>query len=138
MKLSSLALGFFLAVLTAAPSESAPAGAPPLRFEKVPLGNVVLILSARFGAPVTINANARTPITGDFSGVGLGAALAAASRQAGLVVRALGPDPAAGYVLELPPPPPSADEVARGLQAAARRRAELLQQRTALLQQASP
>ena len=138
MKLFSSALAFFLAAVTAG---AAGPTVPALRFDKVPLGNVVRILSARFSAPVTITANARAPITGDFSGLAVGAALTAVARQAGLIARPLGAKASAGFVLEpppVPPPGPTPAEIALGLQAAARRRAALLQQRTALMQQAPP
>jgi hypothetical protein len=130
MKLFSAVLAFFLAAAAAGAN-----GGPALRFARVPLGNVALVLSARFQVPVTITTNARAPITGDFSGLDLAAALAAAAAQAGLIARRLAPDAGGGYILEPPPSgEPTAQEVAQGLQAAARRRAELLRQRAALLQ----
>ena len=138
MKLFAPVPLLFFALLPAAGASGEPAP-PPLRFEKIPLGNVALILSARFNAPVTITANARAPITGDFSGLDLGAALTEAGRQAGLIARPLGAGASAGFVLEPPgAEDPSPAEVARALASAARRRAELLRQRAALIQEADP
>ena len=130
MKLSALSLVFFL---SAAPApgfaadaslsgQKSPAGT--LRFEKMPLGNVVRILSARFSTPVTIAANARAPITGDFSAMDLPRALGAASRQAGLIVVPLGPVASAGFALEPPPAVPTGGT----REALLKKRADLLEQ----------
>jgi hypothetical protein len=153
MKISSLVPALFLAALTAGASEPKSPLPPPLRFEKMPLGNVVRVLSARFHAPVTVAAQATVPITGDFSALDFPRALTEAARQAGLVVVPAGPDAAAGYVLEPPAKPdpsvalgPKPDagaggltlvEIKAGLEAAAGRRAELLRQRAALVRQAA-
>jgi len=123
----------------------------PMKFVKVPLGNVTRILSAKFNVQISIVANARAPITGDFSSLELRAALAEAARQAGLVVTALGPDSSAGFSLA-PPETKAADAGAASsvaaatpsdpnkaeLEAAARQRAELLRQRETLLEQLPP
>jgi len=128
----------------------------PLRFERVPLGNVVRILSARFRAQVTIAAQSAAPITGDFSDLTLPQALAAAAAQAGLEVVPLGAGDASGYLLKkgsdlcpaeaksAGPKVLSADPAQAGpadakiaLVIAAGRRAALLKQRTQLQQNAS-
>jgi hypothetical protein len=110
-----------------------------LKFVKVPLGNVTRVLSARFNVQVSISANARVPITGDFSRLDLRSALAEAARQAGLVVTALGADPAAGFSLALPeakaPPAVAVDTTKAAFEAAARQREELLKQRASLQEQ---
>jgi len=154
MKLSMIALAIFSAP-AAALGSSAQVAAPPaalhlsLKFNKVPLGNFVRILSARFGATVAIGANARAPITGDFSGMDLRQALTAAGSQSGLVVVLLGKDPSAGYCLDTPKPAPPAAPAAVagapksdasvkvGLDEAARRRLELLRAQQGLLEQSS-
>jgi hypothetical protein len=153
MKLSSLVPALFLAALTAVASEPQSPISPPLRFEKMPLGNVVRVLSARFNAPVTVVAHASAPVTGDFSALDFRHALTEAARQAGLVVVPVGSDAAAGFILEPPGDPGSPVqigpkpvlaaggltpvEIVTGLQAAADRRAELLRQRAALVGQAA-
>jgi hypothetical protein len=153
MKLSSLVPALFLAALTAVANEPGSPGPPPLKFEQMPLGNVVRVLSARFKAPVTVTAHASAPITGDFSALDCRQALTEAARQAGLVVVPGGSDTAAGFVLEPPgsqapvvqiEPNPDLNaggstsaETKTGLEAAAARRAELLRQRTALVRQAA-
>jgi len=96
-------LSFSLSIFLAASALASPAP-KPLRFDRVPLGNVARVLSARFHAPVTIEANATAPITGDFSGLNLRQALAAAAAQSGLEVVSLGKDDRAGYLLKNPPP----------------------------------
>lgn len=119
------------------------AAALPLRFDHAPLGNVIRVLSARFGAPVTlVGAKATTPITGDFAGLGLRPALAAAAAQAGLVVSPVGPDDRAGYALGPPPPAGetsaatpiegTAAQAQAALAAAARERERLLRLRAQL------
>jgi hypothetical protein len=127
-----------------------------LQFERVPLGNVVRILSARFRAQVTIAAQSAAPITGDFSGLTLRQALAAAAAQAGLEVVPLGTGDASGYLLQKGPGLRQADaksaapkmpstgpeqagpaEARIALAIAAGRRAALLKQRTQLQQSAS-
>ena len=85
----------------------------PLRFDHLPLGNAVRILSARASVPVTIKANAKAPVTGDFSRLDLRPALAEAAAQAGLELVVLGKTDADGFLLRLPkvpvaPAPPSA------------------------------
>jgi len=139
MKLFSPASVFFLAALGAAAAEPGVPASPALRFANLPLGNVAMVLSARFHAPVTITTNAGARISGDFSGLGFGEVLTAVGRQAGLVARPLGADDSAGFVLEPPGSPTlTAAETKSALEAAARRRAELLRERKALLEQASP
>ena len=124
MKLSALSLLIFLLAGPAAVAAADPAGPAPkipakaLRFERVPLGNVVRVLSARFATPVTIAANARAPISGDFSEMDLARALAAASGQAGLVVLPIAPR---GFILQAPAPPNAARE------ALLKKRADLLE-----------
>ena len=101
----------------------------PMRFDHLPLGNVVRIISARYRVPVTITAHATSPITGDFSGLSLHDGLDEVAAQAGLEVVALGKTDAAGFLLRLPkvvPPPPGPVE------SAAARRAALLKQRADL------
>jgi hypothetical protein len=121
----------------------------PMTFDKVPLGNVARLLSARFGVPVSITGNAKAPVTGNFSSLDLKAALAECARQAGLTVVPLGPAPSDGFSLEPPKSPPPATapkgnnaspsegkpDGGAALAAAAARRAELLRQRKALLAQ---
>jgi hypothetical protein len=107
---------------------------------------------------VSIAANARAPITGDFSNLDLKGALAEAGRQTGMVVLPLGRDASAGFALS-PPPPPSAvaahtaiaataEQPAKSsgrdltkirieLKTAARQRADLLRQRADLLEQSA-
>ncbi len=103
----------------------------PLVFDHLALGNVVRIISARYGAPVTISAHAASPVTGDFSHLGLREGLNEAAAQAGLEVVALGKTDAAGYLLRLPKAvaPPKLDAPS-----AADRRAQLIKQREALRQ----
>jgi hypothetical protein len=138
----------------AATPESAPASAVaqpvhalPMRFDKLPLGNVARLLSARFSVTVSIAAKAKAPITGDFSTLDLKASLAECARQAGLTVVPLGTAPSDGYLLGPPPandternhanaPEKRTDDQA-ALAAAAARRAGLLRQRQALLAQES-
>lgn len=154
MKLSTIALAFFLAA-AAAPGWAAQAPRQPaalhlpLRFDKVPLGNVARILSAQFQVTVAIAANARAPITGDFSGMDLQKALAAAGSQCGLVVVPLGSGPSGGYSLCLPKPDApelSKDGKSGGVDApgtkakledAERRRLELLKRQQGLLDQSN-
>jgi hypothetical protein len=119
----------FSAWLFAAAPALAAAAPPPLCFARAPLGNVVRVISARYGATVTLAAGAAAPISGDFSGLGLRAALAAAARQAGLVVVANGPDSSGAFRIERPPPPPPRAALA----AEAARRAALLDERRRLL-----
>jgi hypothetical protein len=85
----------------------------PLQFEHLPLGNVVRIISARYQIPVTIKANAKAPISGDFSRLDLRQGLGEAAAQAGLELVALGKTDKDGFLLRLPkvptpPAPPSA------------------------------
>jgi hypothetical protein len=143
-------LAIFLAAATPAPAE-----AIPLRFEHVPLGNVVRIISARFRFQVTVTAQSTAPITGDFSGLTPRQALAAAAAQAGLEVVALGADDASGFLLKKgpglhPPGAKSGDtkinstdpdpvgpaDAKIALAIAAARRAALLKQRAQLQQNA--
>lgn len=146
MNFSSASLIFLLAAAPALAADSAPPDpgskmAPAaLRFDKMPLGNVVRVLSARFGVPVTITAKATAPISGDFSSLDLDHALGEAAKQAGLVVQPRGADPKAARILSPPeakPPGPSPAEVKAVLEAADKRRAELLRQRAVLLDQAA-
>jgi hypothetical protein len=159
MKISPLVFPLFFAAAGLAAPRATPAVSPhlSLRFEAMPLGNVARILSAQFNAPVTIAANARAPITGDFSKLDLKEALAAAGRQTGLVVLPLGRDASAGFALS-PPVPESASatpaavraagrpansdsrnlaKIKIQLESAARRRAALLRQRADLLEQSA-
>jgi len=120
----------------------------PMRFNKVPLGNVARLLSARFSVTVSIAANAKAPVTGDFSSLNLKAALAECAKQAGLTVVPLGAAASDGFSLEPPKAPPPAvlsngndtnpsDKRTedRAALAAAARRAELLRLRKALVAQ---
>ena len=126
------------------------AAALPMRFSQVPLGNVMRVMSARYGVPFTIEANAAAPISGDFRKLDLKAAVAEAARQAGLFAIPLGKDASAGFRLSLHPPaapnpiepsplavapaPPAVSNPSAAPPAdPARRRAELLQQRARLL-----
>ncbi len=156
------ALSFLLAaVLPAPPAAVVPADPAraraiaaaalnlPMRFDNVPLGNVARLLSARFDVPISIAANAKAPITGDFAGMDLKSSLAECARQAGLAVAPLGTAPSDGFSLEPPRPPAPANGPdvknadANGteagnraaLAAAAARRAELLRRRKALIDQ---
>jgi hypothetical protein len=154
----SIAAAFFAAspawaIVPVGPATPAPAVAPPrptlgLKFNKVPLGNVMRVFSARFGGvPLTVEARATAPISGDFSGDDVQTAVSAAARQAGLFTVPLGATPAAGFRLTLHPPPPApvASTVksapiggpAPGPSEAERRRTELLRQRAQLLQAAA-
>jgi len=125
------------------------AAAPaPLRFDHAPLGNVIRVLSARYSAPVTLALRAKSPITGDFSGLGFRPALSAIAAQAGLVATPLGADDRAGYLLALPviaasEPGPKASSPPNGtasqaaLAIASRQREQLLQRRQLLLDAAA-
>jgi hypothetical protein len=130
-----------------APKPALPALA--LHFEKVALGNVLRVISAKFNVPITITSNATTGVSGDFANLTLEQALDQAARQAGLVVVALGKTQKEGFSLDLPTPGKEIDAGARSqpglpeekaaLAAAAERRAELLKKRKALTdQQAQP
>jgi hypothetical protein len=143
---------FALLFLTAAAARAvlpadgpAAAAALPLSFQGAPLGNVVRVFSARFGVPLTVEANAKAPISGDFHDMDLTAAVNEAARQAGLFAIPLGKDPAAGFRFSAhPPPPPEAPKPpaprpeetvvseADASAAAARTRAALLQKRAEL------
>lgn len=128
MKISAL-----LPLLLAATALRAAPEPRPLRFDRAPLGNVARVLGARLHATVAIEANAAAPVSGDFSRLEPGAALAEAARQAGLVVAAEG---AAGFRLKRPAPEPSpAERAAPILAAAERERAGLLRRRAELLKQ---
>ena len=111
----------------------------PMRFDNAPLGNVARLLSARFSVPISIAANSKAPITGDFAGMDLKASLAECARQAGLAVAPLGRAPSDGFSLEPPRPPAPSNGADTGAQAVlaatAARRAELLRRRQALLDQ---
>ena len=128
----------------AAESKPAPAGIA-LRFERVALGNVVRVISAKFNVPITIAANATVPVTGDFSNLTLDKVLEQAASQAGLVSVALGKSAKDGFSLEIPANKAQGDEATpispgekAALAAAAERRAELLRKRKALLDQEAP
>jgi hypothetical protein len=139
------------AVVTPAPAQNqAAVGQIPMRFNNVLLGNVARILSARFNVTVSIAANAKASITGDFSSLNLKAALAECARQAGLAVVPLGKSPSDGFSLEPPTQaapvkdPPSEiaikpvekkADIRAELADAAARRAELLRERKALIEQ---
>lgn len=97
----------------------------PMFFNHTLLGNVLRAVSARFHAHIALTAEAKAPITGDFSHLNLQECLDEAARQAGLEVVALGKTPADGYELRRP------DKAAAEADAA-RRRAELLRQRALL------
>jgi len=133
------------AVVPADGPAAAAAAALPMVFRGTPLGNVVRVLSARFGVPFTVEANAKAPITGDFHDMDLTAAVNEAARQAGLFALPLGKDPAAGFRFAAhPPPPPEAPKPpapqpeemvvsqASSVSEAARIRAALLQKRAQL------
>jgi hypothetical protein len=107
------------------------AAAAPLHFDHLPLGSVARVLSARFQTPITILAQAASPVTGDFSQLTLNQSLTLAADQVGLVVRAEG----AGFIIgpKLPDPPVKTDPVV----SPAERRAALLRRRTELLEQAA-
>jgi hypothetical protein len=158
MKLSSLALALFSAsAALAGPVPAGPAAPAPvhlcLKFEKVPLGNVARILSARFKVTVAISSKALAPISGDFSKMDLRQALTEAGRQTGLVVRPLGSGAADGFSLAPPDPPPAAvtgpeakapdpgagnpGDVKARLEEAARQRQELLKRQEGLLEQSA-
>jgi len=132
------------------PAKVTGASALPMKFSKMPLGNVMRVMSARYGAPFTIETKAKTPISGDFHSLDLPAAVAEVARQAGLFAIPLGKDPSAGFRLSLhPPAAPNPIEPSLAASASApsaaspsavpaavapeRRRAELLQQRARLL-----
>ena len=70
---------------------------------------MVRIISARYQIPVTIKANAKAPISGDFSRLDLRQGLGEAAAQAGLELVALGKTDKDGFLLRLPkvPPPPA-------------------------------
>src|ERR1700689_1975002 len=108
----------------AGPASNSPAhpAALLLKFSKAPLGNVMRVFSARFGGmPLTIEANATAPISGDFSSDDVKTAVGEAARQAGLFAIPLGPDPASGFRLSRhapPTPPPSAQDLPAPLPAA--------------------
>ncbi|HVW22817.1 MAG TPA: hypothetical protein VHC86_16505 [Opitutaceae bacterium] len=142
----TIALLFLTAAAARALVPATPAAAAlPMRFHETPLGNVVRVFSARFGVPLTVEANARAPISGDFQQLDLTAAVNEAARQAGLFAIPLGQDPAAGFRFSAHPPPPpgppkppaarpeemvvSQDDPAAQ---AARQRAALLQKRAEL------
>ncbi len=133
---------FFIRVLlltSAGLAVTAPAAMPAaaLRFNRMLLGNVARVLSARFRTMVTITAHADAPITGDFSSLDLPQALQEAAAQAGLVVLPAGSDRTSGYTLGLPLPPVAADVSRAALAAAQERREQLLKQRAVLLDQAA-
>ena len=162
MKLFSVLSLVFVGILPAASgtavapgpaSNRAPAAARqlPMRFDHVLLGNVARILSARYGVTVSIAANSKAPISGDFSSYDLKSSIAECARQAGLAVVPLGAKLSDGFSLELPKQPAavkiadgndvtSADQkaaVQAALAEAAARRAKLLLQRNALVEQES-
>lgn len=120
-----------------------PAPAPlPLRFDHALLGNVVRVFSARYHVPFSIEAHAKSPITGDFTKDSLPAAVAEVARQAHLYAIPMGKKPADGYTFSLvaPPPAPKAAAAAGPSPAevtAERERQQLLLQRQKLLQQAA-
>ncbi len=138
MKPSPFFLLFFL-LTPAGFAAAAPAAMPAaaLRFDRMQLGNVARVLSARFRTAVTITANASAPISGDFSSLDLAQALREAARQAGLEVLPAGPGGRAGYRLALPLAAPEPSPAQPALDAAQRRREELLRQRAVLLDQAA-
>jgi hypothetical protein len=120
----------------------------PTKFSNVPLGNVMRVFSARYGVPFAIEANAKSPITGDFHALDLQAAVAEAARQAGLFAVPLGKGLSAGYRLTLhapaalPNPPASAatgpaKASPKVLSDAGQSRAALLQERARLLEAAA-
>ncbi len=125
MKLFCLLFALMLPASAATPAKPA-----RLKFDQVALGNVIRILSARFHAPVTIVARSGSPVSGDFTALGLNAALARAATQAGLEVVSLGASPAAGYLLR---PPASGAPISAQPGLGEVRRAILLQQRAALV-----
>jgi hypothetical protein len=155
---ASLALaGILPAPFAAAVAQDAPQNravaeavrALPMQFDKVPLGNVARLLSARFSVTVSIAANAKAPVTGNFSSLDLKAALAECARQAGLTVVPLGTAASDGFSLEPPKAQPPAgrpggndtnpsekktDDRA-AIAAAAARRVELFRLRKALAAQ---
>ena len=126
-----------------------------LKFDRMKLGNVARILSARMNVPVTIEAKADAEITGDYGHMDLRRALSDAAGQAGLVVVALGRDGLDGYTMMTPTAVAKLDRNPRGaidavmlvarpaadpedrrgfLLEAARKRAELLKRRQTLLE----
>jgi hypothetical protein len=127
----------FLLLISGVFAATGPAAMPAkaLRFDRMLLGNVARVLSARFRTMVTITAHADAPITGDFSSLDLPQALREAAAQAGLVVLPAGSGAATGYTLGLPPA--MADEAPAALAAAQQRREQLLKQRAVLLDQAA-
>jgi hypothetical protein len=140
MKHSPLLL-LFLLLAAPAFASAAPVAVPAaaLHFDRMLLGNVARVLSARFKTAVTITANADAPISGDFSSLDLPQALREAARQANLVVQPSGPGGQAGYTLGLPPPAPAPGPAPAqaDLASAQQRRERLLQQRAVLLDQAA-
>jgi hypothetical protein len=133
---------FFLLFLLLTPAgfaAAAPAAMPAaaLHFDRMQLGNVARVLSARFRTPVTITANASAPISGDFSSLDLAQALREAARQAGLVVLPAAPGGQAGFTLGVAPAAAGPSPSQPALDAAQRRREELLKQRAVLLDQAA-
>ena len=108
---------------------------PSLRFAGMPLGNVARVLSARFATTITVGANAKAPISGDFTRLGVRAALAEAARQAGLVVSPLGPREADGFLLAPPRRAVAATAESSGINPTGRRGA-LLEERRILIDEA--
>ncbi|HEY3756927.1 MAG TPA: hypothetical protein VGL42_12315 [Opitutaceae bacterium] len=85
-------------------------------------------MSARFHVHIALEANAKSPITGDFSQLTLNESLDLAAKEAGMDVIHLGTKDSDGFVLKVPK---VADRSA-ALEDAARRRAELLKERSLL------
>jgi hypothetical protein len=115
----------FPLILSFLVGSSAPA---PIYFNHAPLGNVIRVISARFNVHIELDANAKTPITGDFSQLNLNQSLELAAKQACMDVVHLGHGASEAYELRLPQAPDKGSELAD----AARRRAELLRARTLL------
>ena len=145
----------FVSVPSAPVPEATDRMPSPLKFEKMKLGNVARVLSARLNVPVTIEAKADALVTGDYSHMDLRRSLSDAAAQAGLVVVALGRDGLDGYTLMTPSAISKRDRNPRGavdavmlvarpaadpedirafLLDAAKRRAFLLKQRQTLLE----
>ncbi len=119
----------FCAPLFLALAASAAAAPAPLRFDHAPLGNAVRVIAARLGATVSVAANATAPVSGDFSSLAPAAALAEAARQAGLVVRPVGPASARTFLLAKPEAAPAVSAPSSSDQ----ERQRLLRERAALL-----
>jgi hypothetical protein len=120
-----------------------------VKFSKVALGNVVRVFSARYGAPFTIEAKAKAPITGDYTNVALPDAVTDVARQAGLYAIPMGPKPSDGYRLAVHPAPAPAPATTAPAATVAGKpaggpadpaeeaRAALLRERARLLEQAA-